>query len=78
MQSVKLVSTVTNELRKLFLREDPSESFPTRLQHSYAPSGLTPSLPQTIDRKSTFMNRDLTDRSHNETSRYFKNGSLRK
>ena len=72
MQSVKLVSTVTNELRKLFLREDQSISFPTRLQHSYAPSDSTPSLPQTTDRKSTFVNRDLTDRFHNETIRYFK------
>ena len=69
MQSVKLVSSVTNELRKLFMNEDPSKAFPTRLQHSYTPIDSSPLFRHTKATQIPFISNNPINHSQAEASR---------
>ena len=69
MQSVKLVSSVTNELRKLFINEDPSKAFPTRLQHSFTPIDSSPSFRHTKVTQIPFISNNPINNSQAEASR---------
>ena len=69
MQSVKLVSSVTNELRKLFINEDPSKAFPTRLQHSFTPIDSSPSFRHTKATQIPSISKNPINHSQAEASR---------
>ena len=69
MQSVKLVSSVTNELRKLFINEDPSKAFPTRLQHSFTPIDSSPSFRHTKATQIPFISNNPINHSQAEATR---------
>ena len=72
MQSVKFVSSVTDELRKLFLSKEPSTVFPTRLQHSYTPIESSPTLPNPEITQTPSVENGLNVHSIAESSRYLK------
>ena len=69
MQSVKLVSSVTNELRKLFINKDPNTAFPTRIQHSFTPIDSSPSFHHTKATQIPFISNNPTNHSQAEASR---------
>ena len=74
MQGINLVSSVTDELRKLF--ENSDNKFSTRLTHSYTTSEGPVSSSNTSDKTNKTYLGDFTNRTFiyhmpNEDNRYF-------
>ena len=74
MQGIKLVSTVTDELRKLFVNSN--NKFSTRLTHSYNNSEVhvLPSITSKETNKTSpddFTNHTFSNHLQNKANRYF-------
>ena len=81
MQGINLVSSVTDELRKLF--ENSDSKFSTRLTHSYTTSEGPVSSSNTSEKTNKTYLGDFTNRTFiyhmpNEDNRYFLDNCLQK
>ena len=78
MQGVKLISSFTEELRKLFLGSSDKE-FPIRLQHSYKDdNGDMPNIENNIEEHISIHNKSVNRRIQEESSRYVQSSLFNK